>query len=173
MLRARLFGDPLQWGAMPPPPKKKKHGAGPRGHRDIALDPAAIDAALAPIVPEPRDRAFVLRCVVDEGPRHHRGASWALLRMLAAVLAELGGAEAHPDAAGEPVQMRLPPSLAAATDDGAFPVGVPTRLLGAIMDEDELAVALASLHDGPPHHAVANAVMATLIDAIHWRVTRR
>jgi hypothetical protein len=157
----------------PPPPPKKKHGHAGRGGREIAFDVAAIDAALAPVVPDRRDRAFVLRCVVGEGPRHHRGASWALLRMLTGVLEHLEPIQPDADElADESIAIRLPPALESASDDAAFPVGMPTRLLRELLDDDELAIALASLTDGPAHHALANAVMATLIERIDRRVRK-
>lgn len=151
----------------------RKGAKGPKGGRTVALDAGAIEAALVEIVPDARDRAFVLRCVLEEGPRHHRVASWALLRMLAAVLAEVGGADPETrEGPSEPLGMRLPPNVAASSDDADFPIGVPTRMLREVLDEDEAALALACLSDGPPHHALANATMTWLIQAIYERVLR-
>ena len=147
-----------------------RHGPG-RG-RAPSLDATGIDAALAGIVPDARDRAFVLRCVLEEGPRHHRVASWALLRMLAAILTEVGGA---PDATHEaprvPLEMRLPPSVSSSSDDAEFPIGIPTSLLESLMDAPHTRLALECLADGPPHHALANAAMVWLLQAIYDRVT--
>src|SRR5690606_34314058 len=87
---------PRRRSSPPPPPPPHERRRGPRAHgvrRELALDEGPIDAALAGIVPDPHERAFVLRCILEEGPRHHRVASWTLLRLLAAVLGELGGAE--------------------------------------------------------------------------------
>jgi len=159
---------------MPPPsshPPKKHHARRPHG-REAALDAGAIDKALVPLVPDARDRAFVIRCIIDEGPRHHRGASWALLRMLVAVLEEVGGADGA-STTSEPLPIRLPPNVEESSDDAAFPVRLPTRLLGELLDADELRTAIESLRDGPPHHALANTVMALLIEAIHRRLTTR
>jgi hypothetical protein len=144
-----------------------------RGGRQVALDAGPIDAALADIVPDSRDRAFVLRCILDEGPRHHRVASWALLRMLAAVLAEVGGHPARSDAASEPLGMRLPPNVASSSDDAEFPIGVPTRMLREVLDPKEAELALESLRDGPPHHALANAAMAWILEGVYDRVRGR
>jgi hypothetical protein len=155
----------------PPPPSsrppRKKH----KGERRVSLDAKAIDAALVPIVSDPRDRAFVLRCILEEGPRHHRVASFALLRMLARVLEDVGGAApGSGDGASAPLAMRLPPGVASRSDDAEFPIGVPTALLGELFDEAGAAEALECLRDGPPHHALANAAMAWMIQAIHERV---
>ncbi len=137
------------------------------------MDSAAIDAALVDIVPDARDRAFVLRCILDEGPRHHRVASWALLRMLAAVLAEVGGAERDTrEGPSEPIAMRLPPLVAASSADAEFPIGVPSSLLRELMPSRDAELALECLREGPPHHALANAAMAWLLQAIHDRLRR-
>lgn len=164
----------------PPPPSSRprrepheKHRGG-KGGRGVALDSSAIDAALTEFVKDPRDRAFVLRCIMEEGPRHHRVASWALLRLLAAVLDELGGAAPGTgDGPMEPLGMRLPPSVAASSDDAEFPIGVPTGLLFDLMSRRDAELALECLREGPPHHALANAAMAWLLQAIHARVRER
>lgn len=135
------------------------------------MDAAAIDTALAEIIADAGDRAFVMRCILEEGPRHHRVASWALLRMLAAVLAEVGGADRDAsNEPSEPIAMRLPPSVAASSDDAVFPVGVPTRLLRELMPAKDAELALECLCEGPAHHALANAAMAWMLQAIHQRL---
>lgn len=122
-------------------------------------------------MPDARDREFVLRCVLEEGPRHHRVASWALLQMLAALLAEVGGADPTTgDAPAEPVGMRLPPKVASASDDAEFPIGIPTTMLREILEEGEAELALDCLRDGPPHHALANAVMTWMLEALYMRI---
>ncbi len=161
----------------PPPPPRHSRPPPPRhprpGSKGRDLDGGAIDAALAEIVPDARDRAFVLRCILEEGPRHHRVASWALLRMLAALLAEVGGADPEMgEAPAAPVGMRLPPKLASHSDDGEFPIGIPTTLLNEILDHGEAELALDCLRDGPPHHALANAVMTWMIEALYMRLRR-
>lgn len=90
--------------------------------------------------------------------------------MLVAVLDALDGALPKP-IPSQPLPIRLPPNVEASPEDAVFPVGLPTRLLGSLLDDRELATALESLSDGPPHHALANALMALLVDAIHARVT--
>jgi hypothetical protein len=93
--------------------------------------------------------------------------------MLAAVLAEVGGADAETrEGPSEPLSMSLPPSVAAASDDASFPIGIPTRMLGEVLDAGETALAVECLSDGPPHHSLANAAMAWLVQAIYDRVQR-
>lgn len=113
----------------------------------------------------------MLRCILEEGPRHHRVASWALLRLLAAVLADVGGA--LPDtttAPSEPLGMRLPPNVAGSSDDAEFPIRIPTRMLRDVLDPTEAELALECLRDGPPHHALANAAMTWMLQAMHERI---
>ncbi|HSP78469.1 MAG TPA: hypothetical protein VLQ93_08065, partial [Myxococcaceae bacterium] len=50
------------------------------------IEPERIEALLAPLVPEPQERAFVVRCLLGEGPAHHRGANYVLLALLGQVL---------------------------------------------------------------------------------------
>jgi hypothetical protein len=91
--------------------------------------------------------------------------------MIAGLLAEVGGADsAMRDAPAEPVGMRLPPKVASASDDAEFPIGIPTTMLREILDEHEAELAIDALGDGPPHHALANAAMTWLIEAIYVRL---
>lgn len=179
------------------PPRPPKHGPAPEpaphhpgeppphhGHGPLAaptFDPAAtrdaFDRILAPFVPDERDRAFVVRCVADEGPVHHRGATYALIRLLALALDAAGG---PPSAAhGAPharVPMRLPPHLHR-RDDGEhdFPLSLPLAPLERIAPAGsrELEALVDFLTDGPPHHALANAAMVSLIGALLDRLTTR
>lgn len=134
---------------MPP-----SHGAPP------TLVTDRIERGLARLVPDARDRAFVLRCVLGEGPLHHRLANHALLTLLLDLVDATGAPVAPP--AGVPVPMRLPPHLR----DGApaaFPVTVdptPLRRLG------DPAPWIDAVVDGPPHHALANALMVDLLGAV-------
>lgn len=170
-VRVTMTDMPPRSSRPPPPP-----GAGARRARrgSGSLDAAAIEAALAPVVPDGRDLRFVLRCILEEGPRHHRVASWALLQMLAAVIAELDAPSAVDPAGSEasPVPIRLPPAVARSADDSEFPIGVPRRLLERILSREDAATAVDALSDGPPHHALANAAMAWLLEAIYERVQR-
>lgn len=107
------------------------------------VDTRQLDERLTPLLPDAGDRAFVLRCLVGEGPMHHRGANYVLLSLLAEAVARLPArgaagvagasagaiavearAEAAVEAAGQQaaamaaevvtVPMRLPPHLHAA-----------------------------------------------------------
>jgi hypothetical protein len=126
-----------------------------------------IEALLAPWVPDANDRAFVARCIVDEGPIHHRVSSVALLRLLGRALEAAGG---PPPPRGEvaPVAMRLPPHLRRGDEDESFGLGVPLAALERLAPRGspEFAVLLDSLRDGPPHHALANAAMVCLLGAL-------
>lgn len=126
-----------------------------------------IDELLAPWLPDAGDRAFVVRCIVDEGPIHHRGANYALLRLLGLALAAVGGPLPQ---RGEmaPIPLRLPPHQHRGDDDRRFPLGVPLDALGRLAPRDSPAfVALLDcLRDGPPHHALANAAMVCMLGAL-------
>jgi hypothetical protein len=130
-----------------------------------------IEALLAPWLADPIDRAFVARCIVDEGPEHHRTASYALLRLLGLALDAAGG---PPETTGEsaPIALRLPPHLRRGHADEHFPLGVPLAALARLAPRDSAAFErlLDSLSDGPPHHALANAAMVTLLDALLRRL---
>lgn len=149
-----------------PPP----HHARPSPTAD--RDRGPLERALAEVVPVPRDRAFVLRCILDEGPPHHRGASYALLRVLAEALERAGGVPPSlTERRAVPLRMRLPPHLGRAHDDDDYPLGLPTAALDELFGEgrarDEL---VAALSDGPPHHALANAAMMWLVEALLLRI---
>lgn len=152
--------------AMPPPPHHPDH------HHPAAsaafVDPARVDALLRPFVKENEARAFVVRCLLGEGPTHHRGSNFVLLSLLGQVLERVGGAT--PEAGGErhPVPMRLPPHLAREAGPQAYPLGLSRAALGRLAPEgspDQEAM-LACLCDGPPQHALANAAMVDLLQAI-------
>lgn len=126
------------------------------------------------MVVDARDRAFVMRCILDEGPLHHRVASWALLRMLASLIESSGGSSQELAAVETaPLAMRLPPNVASASDEPEFPIGLPTRLLRETLGDADLPLAVECLTDGPPHHALANAAMAWLIEALAHELSRR
>lgn len=144
------------------------HGHPPRhvhpGRVDQFLDRRRIDEILRPWVPDDDDRAFVVRCLLDEGPAHHRGSNWILL----ALLAELVGDAAPPPQGGTvPVPMRLPPHLAEEGHSPDFPLSIPRALLERLAPGDAIAqeAMIDCLVDGPPQHALSNAAMLCLIDA--------
>ncbi len=129
------------------------------------IDADRIDAILRPLVPGDRDRAFLLRCILHEGPGHHRGANYILVAMLGDLLEALGeGTSAETLGDVRPVMMRVPPHLAEHAPK-RYPVGIPAAPLRALAGGDaEVADAMIhSLSDGPPQHALANAVMVSLL----------
>jgi hypothetical protein len=146
---------------MPPkPPHHHRHDA----RLASFIDRARIDRILAHYVPDEEDRRFVLRCLLDEGPAHHRGSNYILL----ALLSELPGVDAPP-APGKAakVPLRVPPHLAEKRDDTAFPLPLPLNPLERLAPGDDRAQhdMIDCLTDGPPQHSLANAAMLCLIDA--------
>lgn len=168
---------------MPPPPHRRHHSPHPPHHGHHArertlerfVDRSRVDRLLAPWVPDDDDRAFVLRCLLDEGPAHHRGVNWILLSLLGDLAA---GAPAGPGAGGHVrVPLRLPPHLRRHHDDEddedgdderAYPLRLPLAPLERLAGKDERAIdaMVDCLTDGPPQHALANAAMLVLIDAL-------
>jgi hypothetical protein len=148
-------------GSMPP------HRPGPSAE---FIDPSRIDTLLAGVLPDNEDRAFVVRCILGEGPKHHRGANYALLRLLGMVIDELGGADmASLRAHGTlPVPMKVPPHLERPGSLMAYPLGLPTSPLERLAPNAlvEQAAMAECLTDGPPQHALANAAMVWLLGAI-------
>lgn len=133
------------------------------------IDPSRIDAVLAGAVPDDEDRAFVVRCILGEGPTHHRGANYALLRLLGMIVDRLGGADmAALGARGTtPVPMKVPPHLARQGSLMAYPLGLPTATIERLAPAGtpEYAAMAECLSDGPPQHSLANAAMLWLIGA--------
>jgi hypothetical protein len=139
-----------------------------RGPR-IPLDQDVLDRGLARLVPNARDRTFLLRCVLEEGPAHHRVANHALLRLLLDVV-EATDAVLAPTA-GVSVPMRVPPHLRDPGVEQTFPLALdvaPLRRLGA-----DPAPWVEALVDGPPHHALANVLMVNLLGAVLAHLERR
>lgn len=148
------------------PPGHPPHPPHPRrsdGRVDRFLDRARIDRILRPWVPNDDERAFVVRCLLDEGPAHHRGSNWVLL----ASLAELVGDAAPSVGPSVPVPMRLPPHLADGDQGPDFPLSIPREVLERLAPGDERAqqAMIDCLVDGPPQHALSNAALLCLIDA--------
>ncbi len=149
----------------PPPPPPHHHRASAAGLQKF-VDRARLDRLLAPWVPDAADRAFVLRCLLDEGPAHHRGANWVLLVLLGEALGQRPAAPA----AGERVEvaMRLPPHLAREVKEGNYPLGFPVEVLDRLAPRGspEQTAMIECLTDGPPQHALANAAMVCLLSAL-------
>jgi hypothetical protein len=141
------------------------------------VDPSRIDAMLADVVPDAEDRAFVVRCIFNEGPPHHRGANYALLMLLGTLVDALGGADvASLRARGTvPVPMKVSPHLARPGSMMAYPLTLPTGPLEKLAPagSPEQAAIAECLTDGPAHHALANAAMVWLIGAALERVQQR
>lgn len=160
---------------MPPHGPKHHHPPHHRHHhhaRDRSLarfvDRDRIDRLLAPWVEDDDDRAFVLRCLLDEGPAHHRGVNYILLALL--------GEAASPSSQQDPgetarVPLRLPPHLREERDnddDDAYPVPLPLAPLRRLVGSDDKAIEamVECLTDGPPQHSLANAAMLLLIEGM-------
>jgi hypothetical protein len=141
------------------------------------IDPARIDALLEPWVPDADDRRFVIRCILGEGPAHHRGANWVLLSLLGIALERAGGGPVRRPAADDsfPVPIRLPPHLARPGDERAFPLPLPAAPLALLAPPGsrEQAAMVDCLTDGPPQHALANAAMVCLLEALLDRLGAR
>jgi hypothetical protein len=150
---------------MPPPRHATDHPL------DSAIDHARIDRVLSAIVTDPDDRAFLRRCMLDEGPAHHRGDNYVLLALLGEVLARLP-AGTTADTPQQPLTMRLPPVHQSAAAPKTYPIGFPTDAVELVAGGDPARrdVLLACLGDGPAHHAVANAAMVGLLHQILHRL---
>ncbi len=156
----------------PAPPARPGEPRRPVASSEITafIVPAEIEALLAPWLPTATDRAFVVRCVLGEGPAHHRGANYVLLRLLGEVLARRAP---HPAAAGDrgddiAVPIRLPPRVAVEHDDTTYPLRIPRRVLARLAPAEggTLDAMVDCVTDGPPQHALANAAMLCLLDAL-------
>ena len=133
------------------------------------IEPSRVDALLAGIVPDDEERAFVVRCILGEGPAHHRGVNYVLLLLLGALIDGLGGGdmEALRARGTMPVPMKVPPHLMRPGSLMAYPLDLPTaplEILAAAGSPEQSAMA-ECLTDGPPQHALANAAMLWLIGA--------
>jgi len=136
-----------------------------------------IETLLERWVPEAADRRFLVRCLVEEGPLHHRGANYVVLRLMADLVRAVGAdRDGEPRGEGLPIPMRLPPHLRKeATEDAEYPLRLPERAIQRLAppgsrDFDAIVDCLA---DGPPQHAVANVLMVTLLHELLDRVEGR
>jgi hypothetical protein len=141
------------------------------------IDSSRLDALLKGVLPDAQDRAFVVRCVLGEGPAHHRGANYALLMLLGAVVEALGGADMDAlRAKGTiPVPMKVSPHLARPGSLMAYPLDLPIGPLEQLAPagSEHLSAMAECLTDGPPQHALANAAMMWLIGAALDRLEQR
>jgi len=137
------------------------------------IDRARIEALLAPWVPDSAARAFVVRCMLDEGPAHHRGANFVLLALLGVLLERSGSVVETSDAPVARVPMRVPPYQGEELDHLSYPLALPVRALELLARGPRDVEAMVDcLTDGPPQHALANAAMVAMIDALLQRVER-
>ena len=150
----------------PPPPI-------PSSAISAFIDASRIDALLAPWVADPGDRAFVVRCLLGEGPAHHRGANYVLLALLGLLVEKTGGPVSFRETL--PVAMRLPPHLARDEEDGQYPLRLPVDPLERLAPRAsrDFAAMVDCLTDGPPQHALANAAMLHLIGALLARAEEK
>lgn len=158
---------------MPPPPEPHL-----RAHPVVAaIDHQRIAALVADSVADPASCAFIVRCILDEGPVHHRGDNYVLLALLGEVLARLpdSATTSAPEGGSFPVPMRIPPAHQAGSEPKAYPIAIPLAPL-ALVDGGtpaHRATLAECLADGPPHHALANAMMVRLLHAILLRLPAR
>ncbi|MEW5854001.1 MAG: hypothetical protein AB2A00_34825 [Myxococcota bacterium] len=133
-----------------------------------SIHPERLQAVLAPWLPDPADRAFVVRCLVHEGPHHHRGANYVLISLLGLLVEAVGVGAVDPDAPSAPVPMRLPPDLLEHNPQGHFPLRLPLAPLRRLAPEgsSEFQAMVDCLTDGPPQHALANAATVAMIGAL-------
>ncbi len=132
-------------GGMPLPPHHRRRV--PSSQVAAFIDRGRVDALLLPLVPDLEDRAFVLRCLLDEGPAPHRGANYVLVALLGEVVRRLGepaSAPARPTA----VPMRLPPHLGSTSGDAYYPLSLDLSTLALLglplSDRGQLVVFLVS-----------------------------
>jgi hypothetical protein len=141
------------------------------------LSPERLADLLVPFVPDGEERAFIARCIVDQGPIHHRGASYALISLVAALLERTGGPpNAAPAGESVAVPLRLPPHVSAEGDeDHVYPLRLPLAPLEIITQKgaQEVQVLVDCLLDGPAHHALANAVLVSMLGALLERLPPR
>lgn len=140
------------------------------------VDRSRISALLEPYVPDEEDRRFMVRCLLDEGPAHHRGANYVLLALLGELVGGAPPGESTKDDTAA-VRMRLPPHLARERDDDGdvFPLRFPIAPLRRLAKEGsrELDAMVDCLSDGPPQHALANAAMMCLLGSLLDRQGQR
>lgn len=150
---------------MPPHHHKPHHHPPPVSPTAIRrlLSPEKLEPLLAPFLPDPADRDFVMRCILEQGPIHHRGATFALLALAATLLERTGGFPASaPPGQTIPVPLRLPPHLAPERDDDkAYPLQMPLGPIETLAPRGTAAfdALVDCLLDGPAHHALANAAL--------------
>lgn len=98
-----------------------------------------------------------------------------MLLLLEALLRRLPPPAGEPAGPAVPVPMRLPPHVAEEIDprDGHYPLAMPTGALQDLgLSPGEVDALVDCLLDGPPHHALANAVMVAMLTEALQRVPK-
>jgi hypothetical protein len=128
---------------------------------------------LKPWIAGGEERAFVVRCLLDEGPAHHRGANYVLLALIGLLLEKTGGQDDGSFKHLLPVRMRLPPHLARDAGEGDYPLALPGDPLEhlAPAGSREFDAMVDCLTDGPPQHALANAAMVCMLGVLLQRLS--
>jgi hypothetical protein len=128
---------------------------------------------LKPWIAGSEERAFVVRCLLGEGPAHHRGANYVLLALIGLLVEKTGGPDSGSFKNLLPVRMRLPPHLARDGGDGAYPLalaGDPLEHLARVGSR-EFDAMVDCLTDGPPQHSLANAAMVCMLGVLLQRLS--
>lgn len=158
---------------MPPPHHHHHHDRAAASAIALVLDADRLTRILEPWVPDAGERTFLVRCIIGEGPIHHRGASYALIAMAGAIAERLGVSAPRPDQEGITVPMRLPPHLERPDQEPpVYPLQLdPSGLDHLANGKEGIRQVLAdAVTDGPPHHALANVALLNLLAAILRRV---
>jgi hypothetical protein len=159
---------------MPPHPPHERHV--PSSAISGFIEPQRIEALLAPWIPDEHARAFVVRCMLSEGPAHHRGANYVLLSLLGQVLERLPPGSSVPAPTGEPLEvpMRLSPHLAKESGVKSYPLGLPSGPIERLAPRGsrQFDAMVDCLTDGPPQHALSNVAIVTLLAEILSRLGR-
>lgn len=160
---------------MPRAPHKNDHISPTTIQRLVSAQ--QLDPLLAPFLPDPADRDFITRCILEQGPIHHRGASFALLALAATLVERTGGfPTSAPSGQTIPVPLRLPPHLAPERDeDKVYPLHMPLAPLEALAPKGTPAfdALVDCLLDGPAHHALANAALVCAFSVLLERFPSR
>lgn len=158
---------------MPKPPPHAHHQV-PSSAISGFIDRPALEKLISPLLTDRTRVDFMVRCLVGEGPVHHRGANWVLLTLLGQV-AEAAGAALAPSPDALAVPLRLPPHLKHDEVEQSYPLALPLAPLDALAPRGsrEQEAMIDCLTDGPPQHAVANVAMVALLGALLEKLKAR
>ncbi|MBK7857888.1 MAG: hypothetical protein IPJ65_04530 [Archangiaceae bacterium] len=152
---------------MPKPPAHPTHHHVPASEVAGFIDRAALERVVGPLLGDPAGLDFTVRCLVGEGPVHHRGANWVLLELLGRAVAA-AGARPQPAADALAVPLRLPPHLTHDAAEQSHPLTLALAPLDRLAARGSRAqeAMIDCLTDGPPQHAIANVAMVGLLGAL-------